>query len=263
MADHHGKGHDGKGLTMTFEGKTALITGGSSGIGLASARALRRAGALVAIMGRRRDALEAARAELGGDVLIVAGDVSHLADLHRMREAVGTAFGHLDILFANAGIAIGTPLETCDEATYSRIMDINVKGTFFTVQTALPLMREGGSIILNTSWLNQVGAPGRALLSASKAAVRSFVRTMSAELLPRRIRVNAISPGSIETPLHRQNGQSEEAFRAYTERVGAQVPMGRMGTADEIAAGVLFLASDASSYMLGAEIVMDGGRAEL
>ncbi|NKJ02033.1 SDR family oxidoreductase [Novosphingobium sp. SG707] len=256
-------GHHDKGLTMTLKDKTALITGGSSGIGLAAARALRREGALVAIMGRRRDALETARAELGDDIVIVEGDVSNLADLQRMRDAVGAAFGHLDILFANAGLAIATPLETCDEATYSRIMDINVKGTFFTVQAVLPLMREGGSIILNTSWLNQVGAPGRALLSASKAAVRSFARTMASELLPRRIRVNAISPGSIETPLHRQNGQSEEAFRAYTERVGAQVPLGRMGRAEEIAAGVLFLASDASSYMLGAEIVMDGGRAEL
>lgn len=256
-------GHHDKGLTMTLQDKTALITGGSSGIGLASARALRREGALVAITGRRCDALEAARAELGSDVLIIEGDVSNLDDLQRMRDAVDAKFGHLDILFANAGLAIATPLETCDEATYSRIMDINVKGTFFTVQAVLPLMREGGSIILNTSWLNQVGAPGRALLSASKAAVRSFARTMAAELLPRRIRVNAISPGSIETPLHRQSGQSEEAFRAYAERVGSQVPMGRMGRAEEIAAGVVFLASDASSYMLGAEMVMDGGRAEL
>lgn len=253
---------------MMLQDKTALITGGSSGIGLASAQAMLDAGARVAITGRSRDALEAARAELirsrpGADVLIVEGDVARLEDLHHMRDTVGAGFGHLDILFANAGLAIATPLETTDEAAYARIMDVNVKGVFFTVQAALPLMREGGSIILNTSWLNQVGAPGRALLSASKAAVRSFARTMSAELLPRRIRVNAISPGSIETPLHRQTDQSEKEFRAYAARVGAQVPMGRMGRAGEIAAGVLFLASDASAYMLGAEMVMDGGRAEL
>jgi NAD(P)-dependent dehydrogenase (short-subunit alcohol dehydrogenase family) len=143
------------------------------------------------------------------------------------------------------------------------MMDVNVKGVFFTVQAVLPLMREGGSIVLNTSWLNQVGTPGRALLSASKAAVRSFARTLAAELIDRKIRVNAVSPGSIETPIHRSNGQSEEEFRAYAEKVGAQVPMGRMGRPEEIAAAVLFLASDASSYMLGAEIVVDGGRAEL
>lgn len=142
-------------------------------------------------------------------------------------------------------------------------MDANVKGVFFTVQAVLPLMREGSSIILNTSWLNQVGTPGRAVLSASKAAVRSFARTMSAELIDRKIRVNAVSPGSIETPIHRGKNQTEEEFRAYAERVGAQVPIGRMGRPEEIAAAVCFLASDASSYMLGAEIVVDGGRSEL
>jgi len=138
-----------------------------------------------------------------------------------------------------------------------------VKGVFFTVQAVLPLMRKGGSIILNTSWLNQVGTPGRAILSASKAAVRSFARTLSAELLDRGIRVNAVSPGSIETPIHRSKDQTEEEFRAYSERVGTQVPLGRMGRPEEVASAVLFLASDASSYMLGAEIVVDGGRAEL
>ncbi|MCY1374938.1 Cyclopentanol dehydrogenase [compost metagenome] len=142
-------------------------------------------------------------------------------------------------------------------------MDINVKGLFFSLQAVEPIMHPGGSIILNTSWLNQVGAPGRALLSASKAAVRSLTRTLSAELLERRIRVNAVSPGAIETPIHQQPGQSIDAYRAYVERVGGQAPIGRMGRPEEIAAVVLFLASDASSYMLGAEIVVDGGRAEL
>jgi len=246
-----------------LRGKTALVTGGSSGIGLASARALHDHGARIAIMGTDRDKLDEARAALGGDVLTIRGDVSSLPDLARMRETIEREFGTLDILFANAGVALGTPIATTDEATYHRIMDVNVKGVFFTVQAVLPLMREGGSIVLNTSWLNQVGAPGRAILSASKAAVRSFARTLSAELLDRRIRVNAVSPGSIETPIHRGKDQSEEAFRAYAERVGAQVPLGRMGRPEEIAAAVLFLASDASSYMLGAEILVDGGRAEL
>ena len=248
---------------MMLEGKTALVTGGSGGIGLAAARMLRDNGARVAITGRSQEKLDGAAAELGNGVLAIRADVSALDDLARMTAQIETSFGSLDILFANAGVALGTPLATADEATYQTIMDVNVKGVFFTVQAVLPLLREGGSIILNTSWLNQVGAPGRAILSASKAAVRSFARTMSAELLDRRIRVNAVSPGSIETPIHRRKNQSEEEFRAYADRVGAQVPLGRMGRPEEIAAAVLFLASDASSYVLGAEMVVDGGRAEL
>lgn len=246
-----------------LNGKTALVTGGSSGIGLATARLLRDNGARVAIMGSSQEKLDRAVADLGDDVVALRGDVTALDDLAKVRDALETAFGGLDILFANAGVAFGTPIATTDEAAYHRMMDVNVKGVFFTVQAVLPLMREGGSIVLNTSWLNQVGTPGRALLSASKAAVRSFARTLSAELLNRKIRVNAVSPGSIETPIHRSKDQSEEEFRAYAEKVGAQVPLGRMGRPEEIAAAVLFLASDASSYMLGAEIVVDGGRAEL
>ncbi|MFU7019310.1 SDR family oxidoreductase [Pseudomonas aeruginosa] len=246
-----------------LHGKTALVTGGTSGIGLAAARALRDQGARVAILGRSQDKIDQARSALGGDVLALRGDVASLDDLARIRSELEQAFGTLDILFANAGVAFGTPVATTDEAAYTRMMDVNVKGVFFTVQAVLPLMREGGSIVLNTSWLNQVGAPGRALLSASKAAVRSFARTLSAELLDRKIRVNAVSPGSIETPIHHSPGQSDEQFRVYAEKVGEQVPLGRMGKPEEIAAAVLFLASDASSYMLGAEIVVDGGRAEL
>lgn len=248
---------------MMLHGKTALITGGSSGIGLATARLLRNSGARIAIMGSSQVRLDEAALELGGEVLMIRGDVTSLDDLAHMHDVVERTFGTLDILFANAGVAFGTPIATTDEAAYTRMMDVNVKGVFFTVQAVLPLMREGGSIILNTSWLNQVGAPGRALLSASKAAVRSFARTLSAELLDRKIRVNAVSPGSIETPIHRGKNQSEEEFRAYATKVGAQVPLGRMGRPEEIAAAVLFLASDASSYMLGAEIIVDGGRAEL
>ncbi|NYJ09415.1 NAD(P)-dependent dehydrogenase (short-subunit alcohol dehydrogenase family) [Rhizobium leguminosarum] len=246
-----------------FQGKTALITGGSSGIGLAAARQLHDGGARVAITGRSQEKLDNARDDLGGGVVAIRADMSSLDNLKRMREELQHAFGSLDILFANAGVALGTPLATTEEETYDKIMDANVKGVFFTVQAVLPLMREGGSIILNTSWLNQVGTPGRAVLSASKAAVRSFARTMSAELIDRKIRVNAVSPGSIETPIHRGKNQTEEEFRAYAERVGAQVPIGRMGRPEEIAAAVCFLASDASSYMLGAEIVVDGGRSEL
>lgn len=246
-----------------LNGRTALVTGGSSGIGLAAAKAMLSEGARVAVTGTQRDKLDAVRAQLGADVITILADVTSLSDLADMRTELETQFGQLDILFANAGVAIGTPIATADEASFDRVMDVNVKGVFFTVQAVLPIMRDGGSIILNTSWLNQVGTPGRAALSASKAAVRSFARTLSAELLDRRIRVNAVSPGSIETPIHRGRSQSDEDYRAYVERVGAQVPLGRMGRAEEIAAAVVFLASDASSYMLGAEMVVDGGRAEL
>lgn len=248
---------------MVLQGKTALITGGSSGIGLAAARLLRGNGARVAIAGRSQERLVRARKELGDDIVAIRADISSLGDLKQLSTRLQDAFGSLDILFANAGVALRTPLATTDEESYQKIMDTNVKGVFFTVQAVLPLMREGGSIILNTSWLNQVGTAGRAILSASKAAVRSFARTMSAELTTRQIRVNAVSPGSIATPIHRAKNQTEEEFRAYAEGVGAQVPMGRMGRPEEIAAAVLFLASDASSYMLGAEIVVDGGRSEL
>lgn len=246
-----------------LDGKTALITGGSSGIGLAAAQLLQANGARVCVTGTRADKLDAVRSTLGERALVVRADVTAREDLQRLRREIAATFGALDVLFANAGVAYATPLESADAAMFDRLMDVNVKGVFFTVQAMLPLMRAGGSIVLNTSLLNQVGTPGRSLLSASKAAVRSFARTLSAELLPRGIRVNAVSPGSIETPIHRDRFVSEDEYRAYAATVGAQVPLGRMGRPEEIAAAVLFLAGDGSSYMLGAEIVVDGGRAEL
>lgn len=245
-----------------LQGKTALITGGTSGIGFAAARLFLKNGARIAVTGRERGRLEEVQRQLGDGIVAIQADVRRRGDLLGMAEELKGAFGALDIVFANAGVAYATPIETTDEAAYDELMDVNFKAVFFTVQAVLPLMRSGGSIVLNTSWLNQVGTPGRSLLSASKAAVRSLARTLSAELLDRQIRVNAVSPGSIETPIHRR-GQSDEEFRVYKERVAAQVPVGRMGQPDDIAAAALFLASDASSYMLGAEIVVDGGRAEL
>lgn len=244
-------------------GKTALITGGNSGIGLATAKRLRAEGARVAITGTAAGKLDAARQEIGGDTLAIRADVRSVAALRAMAQRVGMEFGKLDILFANAGVAYGTPIGTTDEESFDRLMDINVKGVFFTVQSVLPVMADGGSIILNTSWLGQVGTAGRAVLSASKAAVRSFTRVLAAELVARRIRVNAVSPGPIETPIHRSPGETEKEFRRYVEKVGSKVPAGRMGSPEEIAAAVLFLASDSSSYMLGAEIAVDGGLGEL
>lgn len=247
---------------MMLEGKTALITGGSSGIGLATAKLFQEHGAKVAITGRDAAKLERAQTELSGKALAIKADVRAVADLIRMAEEVKGGFGKLDIFFANAGTALGTPLGATDEAAYTKLMDVNVKGVFFSVQAVVPLMPPGSSIILNTSWLDQRGVPGRAILSATKAAVRSLTRSFAAELADRKIRVNAVSPGSIITPLHRGQ-RSDSEFKAYVEATSKIIPAGRMGTAEDIANAALFLASDASSYMLGAEIVVDGGRAEL
>jgi NAD(P)-dependent dehydrogenase (short-subunit alcohol dehydrogenase family) len=252
-----------------LNGKTALITGGTSGIGLATAQRLCANGARVAITGREADALERARKVIEGDVLPLQVDVLSHNSLQKMAFNLQQAFGALDIFFANAGVAYVTPLATTSEAQYDALMNTNVRSVFFSVQAVEPIMREGGSIILNAAWLNQVGVPGRAILSASKAAVRSFARTLSAELLGRRIRVNAVSPGLIETPILRGVGQSEHPgqtesqFREYLAGASKMIPIGRLGRPDEIAAAVLFLASDLSSYMLGSELVVDGGFAEL
>lgn len=243
--------------------KTALVTGGSSGIGLATAQRLRAEGARVAITGTDGDKLETARDTIGGDTLAIRANVRSVAELKAMANTLGREFGRLDILFANAGIAYGTPVATTDEERFDRLMDVNVKGVFFTIQSVLPIMNQGGSIILNTSWLGHVGTPGRAALSASKAAVRSMTRVLAAELADRRIRVNAVSPGPIETPIHRSPGQSEDEFRAYAEKVGAKVPAGRMGLPEEVAAAVAFLASDQSRFMLGSEMAVDGGLGEI
>ncbi len=247
---------------MLLQGKKALITGGSSGIGLATAKLFQAHGARVAITGTDAAKLERARAEIGGDTLAIRADVASLPDLDRMAEEAKAALGTLDIFFANAGAAAATPIGQTGEAAYTRLMDINVKGVFFSVQAVVPLMGRGGSIILNSSWLDLRGVPGRAILSASKAAVRSFARTFAAELAPKGIRVNAVSPGSIVTPLHR-GGRSDADFDAYAEATAKLIPAGRMGQPEDIANAVLYLASDQSSYVLGAEIIVDGGRAEL
>ena len=247
---------------MMLQGKKALITGGSSGIGLVTAKLFRENGARVAITGTDPAKLERARTEIGGDTVAIRADVRSVADLNRMGEETKAVFGTLDIFFANAGTALGTPIGGTDEAAYTKLMDVNVKGVFFSVQAVAPLMGKGGSIILNSSWLDLRGVAGRAILSASKAAVRSFARTFAAELAPRGIRVNAVSPGSIITPLHRGN-RSDEDFNTYVEATSKIIPAGRMGQPEDIANAVLFLASDKSSYVLGAEIIVDGGRAEL
>ncbi|MBK1661358.1 SDR family oxidoreductase [Paracraurococcus ruber] len=246
---------------MDLGGRTALITGGTSGIGRATAEAFVAAGARVAITGQDRERLATAAALL--PAIPLHAEMRDLASIAALRTAAAAAFPRLDVLFVNAGVAFATPIETTDDALYDRIMDINLKGAFFTVQALLPLMQRGGSIILNTSWLAEVGTPGLSLLSASKAALRSLARNLSAELLPRGIRVNAVSPGATDTPIHAKTGMAPDALAAFADRLRGAIPLGRFGRPDNVAAAALFLASDRSSYMLGAEMSVDGGFAQL
>ena len=248
---------------MRLSGKTALITGGTSGIGLATARLFQQEGARVAVTGQNPERLTAAAQELGTDVLTIQADVHSLTEIIAMLAQVQERFGRLDVLFVNTGIGSPAPLEAVDEAHLDDLMAVNFKGAFFTIQQSVPLMGSGGSIILNTSWLNEVGAPGLSVLSASKAALRSLARSLGAELAPKGIRVNAVSPGPISTPFHGKMGLPPEQLQQMAGHLQEQVPMRRFGTAEEIAGAALFLASDESSFMLGSEIVVDGGLSQL
>ena len=244
---------------MTLSGKTAVITGGNSGIGLATARLFIREGAKVVIIGRDSKTLDAARQELGDKVIAIKADVSSLEQLGAVAKEVEAKLGKIDILFANAGIAEFTPMDQVDETFFDKTFDINVKGVFFTTQKFAPLMRDNGAVLFTTSVVNKKGWPGTSVYSASKAAVRSLARTMAAELQPRKIRVNAISPGPIETPIYGRMGMSPEAVKQLADGVLLQTPMHRFGSADEVAKVALFLASDQSSYLTGTEISVDGG----
>ena len=248
---------------MSLEGKTVLITGGTSGIGYASAKLFLEKGAKVTLTGRDLVRLQAAASSLDGDVIALQADVRVLSDLERVRNETQAAYGQLDVLFANAGVAVGTPLATTDDVLFDAVMDCNVKGVFFTVQAMTPLMRRGSSIILNTSWLADVGTARLSVLSASKAAVRSLARTFAAELLPRGIRVNAVSPGAIDTPIHGTDKMTEAESKTFRDQMERSIPLGRLGRPEQVAEAVLFLAGEQSSYMLGAEIAIDGGFAQL
>lgn len=248
---------------MTLSGKTAVITGGNSGIGLATARLFIREGAKVAIIGRDSKTLDAARQELGGNVIAIKADVSSIDQVEAAAKEVEAKLGKVDILFANAGIAEFTPMDQVNEVFFDKTFDINVKGVFFTTQKFTPLMRDNGAVLFTTSVVNKKGWPGTSVYSASKAAVRSLARTMAAELLPRKIRVNAISPGPIDTPIYGRLGMPPEAVKELADNVLQQTPMHRFGSADEVAKVVLFLASDQSSYLTGTEISVDGGLGQL
>ncbi len=239
--------------------KVAVVTGGSSGIGLATAQRFIADGAEVVITGRGREGLDAAVAELGDRATGIRGDVSNLEDLDRLFAQVQAQFGRIDVLFANAGIAPFVPIEAVTEAHFDTLFDINVRGLFFTVQKALPLLSEGASIILNASVVAQSGLPKTSIYSATKAAVRSLGRTLAAELSPRGIRVNVVSPGLIETPLVGKLGLGPEELDAFAEQLAQRTPLGRAGRPEEIATTVAFLASDDASYFTGADLVADGG----
>ena len=246
-----------------LKGKIALITGGNSGIGLATAKRFVNEGACVFITGRRRPELDAAVKEIGTNVTAVQGDVSNLGDLDRLFAQIKREKSKLDIVFANAGVARFAPLGTITEELFDSIFDINVKGVLFTVQKALPLLPDGASIILNASIVASKGLPANSVYSATKAALRSFARTWTTDLRNRRIRVNAVSPGSIETPGLADLLASSETGQQRKKMISNMTPLGRLGTPDEIAKAVVFLASDDSSYITGAELFVDGGFAQV
>ena len=246
-----------------LEGKVAVITGGNSGIGLATAKRFAAEGAMVVITGRRRAELDRAVAEVGRGAIGVQGDVSNLADLDRLHATVKEAHGRVDVLFANAGVAGFAPLGEITEEHFDKEFGINVKGMLFTVQKMLPLFTDGGSIILNASIVSIKGMPAFSVYSATKAAVRSFARTWTVDLKDRKIRVNALSPGPIDTPGMDGLVKSEEDARQFKEGMASQVPLGRVGDPDEIAKAAVFLASDDSSYVTGIELFVDGGMAQI
>ena len=246
-----------------LEGKIAVITGGNSGIGLATAKRFVSEGAYVFITGRRQKELDAAVSEIGKNAIGIQGDVSNLTDLDKLYNTVKDKKGHLDILFANAGIAQFARLGEISEEHFDKIFDINVKGLLFSVQKALPILQDGSSIILNASVGSSKGIEETSVYSAAKAAVRSFARTWTTDLRHRKIRVNAISPGPIDTPIFSSLTHNEEQMEQFKKYIINTVPMGRMGIPDEIAKAVSFLASDDSSYITGIELFVDGGMAQI
>src|SRR5881397_3801294 len=246
-----------------LDGKIALVTGGSSGIGLATAQQFVNEGAYVFITGRREAELDAAKNEIGRNVTAIKNDVSKLSDLDQLFDQIKTEKGRLNVLFANAGIAKYGRLGEISEELFDSIFDINVKGVLFTVQKALPLISDGASIILNASVVGSKGLSSNSVYSATKAAIRSFARTWTTDLKERRIRVNAISPGPIDTPGLSDLLASSETGQQRLKMIANSVPLGRLGTPDEIAKAMVFLASDDSSYITGTELFVDGGFAQV
>jgi NAD(P)-dependent dehydrogenase (short-subunit alcohol dehydrogenase family) len=248
---------------MRLSNKVALITGGTSGIGLEAARLFHSEGARVIVTGADQARLDAASRELGSNVLALRADLRRLDQLDKVFDEIQRRFGRLDILFANAGVGLAAALDAITEEQIDEQFAVNFKGIFFAVQKAAPLLARGGSVVLTTSFLNAVGTPGLSILSATKAAVRSLARSLGAELAPRGIRVNAVSPGPTSTPFHSKLGLSADQLKEAAAGVEAQVPLHRFGEPNEIAKAALFLASDDASFMTGSEVVVDGGLSQL
>jgi NAD(P)-dependent dehydrogenase (short-subunit alcohol dehydrogenase family) len=242
-----------------LKGKRALITGGTSGIGLETALQFKQEGARVAVTGKNPATFEAARATLGSDVLMIPSDASDAAAQKQVAEKIRESFGGLDVLFVNAGIAELKPVEQWDEAGFDRTIAINLKGPFFLIQALLPVFANPASIVLNTSVNAHIGMPNTSVYGASKAALLSFTRTLSGELISRGIRVNAVSPGPISTPLYDKLGLSEEQRKSVAASIQGMVPAARFGTPGEVARAIVFLASDESAFTVGSELLMDGG----
>lgn len=251
-------------MTLKLANKIALVTGGTSGLGLATAKRFIAEGAKVVVTGRRAADLDTAVEELGENALGVRGDISVLGDLDRLFEKIRKTYGRLDVLFANAGGGAFVPLGDVTEEHFDKYFGINVKGTLFTVQKSLPLMTAGGSIVLNGSMVSIKGMPGFGVYAATKAALRSFARTWAVDLKGRNIRINVVSPGTVVTPAYKNElGMTDEQIKEFERQAAATTPLGRAGTPDEIAKAVVFLASDDSSYMTGADLFVDGGAAQI
>ncbi len=250
-------------MSKRLSGKVAVITGGSSGIGFATAKLFAEEGAQVFVTGRRQTELDAAVREIGGGATAVQGDVTKPADLDRLYAAVQKTAGRLDIVFANAGAGTRLPLGAVTEEHIDQIFDLNVKALLFTVQSALPLLKDEASIVLNASMAGSKGMPAFGVYAASKAAVRSFARTWAVDLKDRKIRVNAVSAGVVPTEGYRTAGLTQGQIDAFAAQMAAQIPLGRVGTADEVARAVLFLASSDASFVNGIELFVDGGMAQI
>ena len=242
-----------------LENKIALVTGGNSGIGFATAQRFIEEGATVIITGRRQDALDRAVEELGPQASGILADSSNIQDINRLGQQIESKFGRLDVAFLNAGIALMGPFDGLSEEGYDQMFDINVKGVFFTIQALKPVLSENSSVVLNASVVGNSGMTGGAAYAATKAAVRSLGRSFASELAPQGIRVNTVSPGPIETPIFSKVGLPQESLDEFGQNLATRMPLGRFGKPEEIADVVVFLASNRSSYITGAEIQADGG----